>query len=120
MFVHYPGAGFDFIQPPPTTREAFENINANEQTVMHQRRFKDRWNGWVSNQRFRAPDGLSVVVVFGIDENATRPQQPRLDAHLDTHALDGAWERFLNRFGIIDRLPEFLRALTTTHVARLR
>jgi hypothetical protein len=30
----------------------------------------------------------------------------RIDADLDTHALYGAGERFLCRFGIIDRLPE--------------
>jgi hypothetical protein len=32
--------------------------------------------------------------------------QPRLDADLDTHALYGAGERFLCRFGTIDRLTE--------------
>src|SRR5712675_1583297 len=54
------------------------------------------------------------------NEHAARPQQPRLDADLDPHALDCAGERFLCWFGIINGLPEPLRALTAPHIAGLR
>ena len=97
----------------------FESIDSNEHTVMRQRRFKYGRDGWVGNQRARAPEGLSIIVVRGVDQNAARPQQPRLDADLDPHALHGAGKRFLYRFGIIDRLPEPLRALETRHIAGL-
>jgi hypothetical protein len=39
------------------------------------------------------------------------------DADLDTHALDGAGQWFFCGFGVIDRQPELLGALATTHVA---
>src|SRR5712671_52182 len=111
MFILDLSAGLDFIQSPAAIREPFESINSNEHAVMRQRRFKDRWNSWVGDQRSGAPDGLGLVV-FGVDENAARPQQPRLDADLDPHALDCAGERFLCWFRIINGLPEPLRALT--------
>jgi hypothetical protein len=88
---------------------------------MRQCRFEDGGNSWIGNQRLRAPDGLRIVVIFlGLDKNAARPQQPCLDADLNTHTLHGAREGFLYPFGVIDRLPELLRALTTRHVAGLR
>src|SRR5437868_15108020 len=120
MFILDPGARLHFIQPPPVIRKAFKRIDSNKQTVMDQCRFKDRRNSWVGNQRFRAPDGLSIVVVFAVDQNAARPQQPRLDTDLKAHALDSASEWFLCRFGIIDRLPKLFGALATSHKASLR
>src|ERR1700730_18408568 len=121
MFVLNPGARLDFIQSPAATGEAFKSVNSNEHAVIHERCFKDRLDGRVGNERFRARDGLTIVVMFGIvDENAARPQQPRLEADLDTQALDGAWKRFLCRFRKIDILPEPLRTLTARHVAGLR
>src|ERR1700745_372453 len=120
MLVLCPGARLDFVHPPTAIREAFESIHSDECTVINERCCKDRRNSRVGNQRFRASDGLIIVVMFDVrNENAARPQLPSLDADFDPNALDGACSRFLCRFRIVDGLPKLLWALTASHVAGL-
>lgn len=83
-----PGTGLDLVQPPPAIREAFETIHSDEHAVMYQRRFEDRGNGGIGNQRFRTFDGLGIIAVFRVDQNSPRPQEPSLDADLDTRRAD--------------------------------
>jgi hypothetical protein len=59
---------------------------------------QSRRDRWEIAQRSRRRSGRHL----GMMPDA----QPRLDADLDTHALYGDLERFLCRFGTIDRLPE--------------
>ena len=99
MFFFDPRARFDFVQTPTAVREAFETIHSDQHAVMYQRRFEDRKNVRICNQRFRSLDGLRVIAIVRVDQNAAGPQQPRLDPDLDTHALDGTGKRFLFRFG---------------------
>src|SRR5467141_1827361 len=119
MFVLDPGARFDFIHAPTPIWETFESVNANKHAVIGERCFNDRWDRRVGNQRLRASDRRIIVVMFRvIDEYASRPQEPRLDADFDTHTFGGAGERLFCRFWIVNGLPEPLWALKSAHVAR--
>src|SRR5258707_5926801 len=78
MFILDLSAGLDFIQSPAAIREAFESINSNEHAVMRQRRFKDRWNSWVGDQRSGAAARLSSFRTWSLGMPAAPNRSTKL------------------------------------------